>query len=202
MYQHNVWGNLITIQTTSKVFSPGGADAGTQAMMACVQLQPGQRLLDLGCGAGVVGIAAAKVLGAQNVWMTDCDAAAVELARSNASENNVDGVTIVCGDAYDALEVTGFDWILSNPPYHADFSVAKRFIEKGFNRLAVGGKMVMVVKRALWYRNKLTSIFGGVREQEVLGYYVFTAQKRAESYAPKKQKVPKTPPKSDKKRRK
>ena len=31
-----------------------------------------------------------------------------------------------------------FDWILSNPPYHTDFSVPKRFIEKGFNRLKVG----------------------------------------------------------------
>lgn len=202
MYQHNVWGNLITIQTAPKVFSPGGADAGTQAMMASVQLQPGQKLLDLGCGAGLVGIAAAKVLGAQNVWMTDLDGDAVELARSNASQNGADGITIVCGDAYDEVEATGFDWILSNPPYHADFSVAKRFIEKGFNRLLVGGKMVMVVKRALWYRNKLTAIFGGVHEQEVMGYYVFTAQKRAESYAPKKQKAPKTPPKSDKKRRK
>ena len=104
-------------------------------------------------------------------------------------------------DALDAVDASGFDWILSNPPYHADFSVAKKFIEKGFNRLKLGGKLVMVVKRELWYRNKLTAIFGGVRMQEIGGYFVFTAEKRSERYAPPKPKAPKTPPSASKKKR-
>jgi len=44
------------------------------------------------------------------------------------------------------LRATGFTKILCNPPYHTDFSVAKHFIEKGFNRLAIGGAMWMVTK--------------------------------------------------------
>ena len=151
---------------------------------------------------GSKAIAAAKVLGSDAVWMTDIDESAVRCARENAVRNGVEGVHIVCGDALDAVEATGFDWILSNPPYHADFSVAKKFIEKGFNRLKVGGKLVMVVKRELWYRNKLTAIFGGVKMAEIDGYYIFTAEKRNAAYAPKKQKAPKTPPKENKKRRK
>ena len=123
-------------------------------------------------------------------------------ARENAARNGVPGVHIVCGDALDAVDAADFDWILSNPPYHADFSVAKKFIEKGFNRLKVGGKLVLVVKRELWYRNKLTAIFGGVRAEQVDGYFVFTAQKRSASYAPKKPKTPKTPPQEHKRKRK
>jgi len=199
MYTANLWGHDLLIETRPGLFSPAAADVGTLAMVSTVELKEGQTLLDLGCGTGLVGIAAAKTLGETNVYMTDIDPNAVACARENAARNGVPNVTISCGDALSAVDFSGFDWILSNPPYHADFSVAKTFIEKGFNRLKVGGRLVMVVKRELWYRNKLTVIFGGVKMAEIDGYYIFTAEKRSASYAPKKQKAPKTPPKSDKK---
>ena len=202
MYETTLWGVPLSIETQPGLFSLSSADAGTRAMVSCVPLEPGQRLLDLGCGAGLVGIAAARRLSAENVWMTDVDPQAVRCARENAARNGVPGVHIVCGDALDTVDAADFDWILSNPPYHADFSVAKKFIEKGFNRLKVGGKLVLVVKRELWYRNKLTAIFGGVRAEQVDGYFVFTAQKRSASYAPKKPKTPKTPPQEHKRKRK
>lgn len=41
----------------------------------------------------------------------------------------------------------------------------------------------MVTKRRDWYRNKLVSIFGGVRIEEIDGYFVFIAQKRGQRYA-------------------
>lgn len=201
MYQALLWNQPLEIETTEGLFSPRGADAGTLSMVSAVELESGQKLLDLGCGAGLVGIAAAKVLGEENVWMTDVDPAAVRCAAENAKRNGVENVHLCCGDALDAVDASGFDWILSNPPYHADFSVAKKFIEKGFNRLKLGGKLVMVVKRELWYRNKLTAIFGGVRMQESGGYFVFTAEKRSERYAPPKPKAPKTPPSASKKKR-
>ena len=201
MYQALLWNQPLEIETTEGLFSPRGADAGTLSMVSAVELESGQKLLDLGCGAGLVGIAAAKVLGEESVWMTDVDSAAVRCAAENAKRNGVENVHLCCGDALDAVDASGFDWILSNPPYHADFSVAKKFIEKGFNRLKLGGKLVMVVKRELWYRNKLTAIFGGVRMQEIGGYFVFTAEKRSERYAPPKPKAPKTPPSASKKKR-
>lgn len=201
MYQASLWNQPLEIETAEGLFSPRGADAGTLSMVSAVELESGQKLLDLGCGAGLVGIAAAKVLGEENVWMTDVDPAAVRCAAENAKRNGVENVHLCCGDALDAVDASGFDWILSNPPYHADFSVAKKFIEKGFNRLKLGGKLVMVVKRELWYRNKLTAIFGGVRMQEIGGYFVFTAEKRSERYAPSKPKAPKTPPSTSKKKR-
>ncbi|NCU26429.1 methyltransferase, partial [Candidatus Nomurabacteria bacterium] len=77
----------------------------------------------------------------------------------------------------------GYTLILSNPPYHTDFSVAKHFIEKGFNRLVLGGRMVMVTKRRDWYRNKFIAVFGGVSIREKDGYFVFAAEKRSSSYA-------------------
>lgn len=82
-----------------------------------------------------------------------------------------------------------FTLILCNPPYHADFSVPKKFIEVGFRKLAMGGKLVMVTKRLDWYKNKLISVFGGVKVREIQGYYVFAAEKRGRVIKKKKKPV-------------
>lgn len=176
-------GVQLHVQTHPALFSPNAPDAGTLAMLSCVQLSPEDKLLDLGCGYGIVGIWAAKQIGAQRVTMVDMDALAVTLAAENAERNGVAGVRIVQSDGFRNLDGSGFSAILSNPPYHSDFSVAKHFIEKGFNRLAPGGTMYMVTKRRDWYKNKFISIFGGVLIQEINGYFVFIAEKRSADYA-------------------
>ena len=98
--------------------------------------------------------------------------------KKNAVENGFPDINIIESNGYENLDRAGFDMILSNPPYHTDFSVAKMFIEKGFNRLKVGGRMYLVTKRLDWYKNKLVSVFGGCRVYEIDGYYVFAAEKR------------------------
>jgi len=183
MISAEVLGQELTLETQPGLFSPEHVDYGTLAMLSTVTLEPGMRVMDLGCGCGVVGIAAAKVCGTENVVMADVDPNAVETARKNAARNGVAGVKIVCSDGFNDVDEAGFDLILSNPPYQTDFAVAKRFIEKGFNRLKIGGRMVMVTKRLDWYRNKLRAVFGGVKVREVDGYYVFEAERRSLRYA-------------------
>jgi 16S rRNA (guanine1207-N2)-methyltransferase len=169
--------------TTATLFSPNSLDNGTRAMLSCAQFTKTDKVLDLGCGYGVVGIYIAKLIGEENVTMVDIDDMVVNIARENAKQNGVPGIRIVQSDGFNNLDERGYTIILSNPPYHSDFSVAKHFIEKGFNRLAIGGKMLMVTKRKDWYKNKLISIFGGVSIKEIDGYFVFTAEKRNANYA-------------------
>ena len=97
----------------------------------------------------------------------------------------MDGLRIWQSDGLSALDDTGYTLILSNPPYNSNFSTAKHFIEKGFNRLQIGGRMFMVTKRKTWYQNKLAAIFGGVTIHEENGYYLFIAEKRKPVYANK-----------------
>lgn len=178
-----IMGENLILETQKGLFSPEHADRGTLAMLSTLDFQPGMRVMDLGCGCGIVGILAAKRCGEENVVMSDIDPNAVDTARKNAALNGVPGVMAVVSNGFESVDEAGFDLILSNPPYQTDFAVAKRFIEKGFNRLKLGGKMVMVTKRLDWYRNKLRSVFGGVKVQEIDGYYVFTAERRSMSYA-------------------
>ena len=182
----NIKGIDFEFETSKKCFSPGKIDTGTLAMLSCIEFQKGQKLLDLGCGYGVVGITAAKSIGADNVYMVDVDPEAILYSSANAKRNEVEAVSIIQGDGVAALNETGFDLILCNPPYHADFAVSKRFVEKGFNRLKIGGRMLMVTKRKEWYKNKLISVFGGVMINEIDGYFVFEAVKRNKNYGKKR----------------
>jgi 16S rRNA (guanine1207-N2)-methyltransferase len=176
-------GTKLNFHTKAGVFSPDKIDKGTLAMLSAVELSASDKVLDLGCGYGAVGIWAASVIGSDRVVMCDIDEACVTLSENNAQMNGLGGIKTAVSDGFRNLDDTDFTLILSNPPYHTDFSVAKHFIEKGFNRLKIGGKMVMVTKRKQWYKNKLTAIFGGVKTQETDGYFVFCAEKRGMKYA-------------------
>lgn len=176
----------LLFETDSVLFSPRYPDPGTLFMLKNVDFSPSDKVLDLGCGYGLVGVIAALTVPGENVFMTDIEPSAALFSRRNLGHNGITGVTVVTGSALEGIEEKDFTLILSNPPYHTDFSVAKAFIEKGFNRLAVGGKMIMVTRRKEWYKNKLASIFGGVRILEEDGYFLFVSEKRSPTYAKKK----------------
>lgn len=199
----------LSFLTNEKVFSPGALDAGTAAMLSVVEFLPEDKVLDLGCGYGPVGILAAKLTSPGQVAMCDISEDACRLAAENAVQNGIsaayvtaeagvgnaagnatpaagdeipprtEGLRILKSDGLSCIADRDYTKILSNPPYHTDFSVAKGFIEDGYSHLALGGVMYMVTKRREWYKNKLAAVFGGVHIDEIDGYFVFTAQKRA-----------------------
>ena len=187
LINEQIQGVELMLTTNEEVFSPTAVDKGTKAMLSFVEFKETDKVLDLGCGCGVVGILAAKQIGADRVVLCDVSENAVQLSKQNAEANGVEGVTIRQSDGLQNISETEFTLILSNPPYHTDFAVAKGFIEDGFHKLAVGGKMIMVTKRLEWYRNKLSSVFGGVTVKEKDGYYIFLAEKRG-NRKPKKEK--------------
>ena len=179
LIKEEINGIEIICETGEYYFSPKGVDRGTRLMLETVPVAACDKVLDLGCGYGVVGIYAAKKLGGENVVMCDILEDAVALSEANLTRNGIDGVRVLQSDGLRNIEDRDFTLILSNPPYHTDFSVAKEFIEDGFKKLKVGGRMALVTKRLDWYRNKLTSVFGGVKVFEAEDYYIFLSEKRA-----------------------
>lgn len=189
MYTVKTGGNdEITIETGENVFSPSRADKGTAYMLREAEklfAGPGggpKKILDLGCGAGIAGIYIAKTCGVAEVHFTDIDGECVMLSLENAAANGISGkctVKAYVSDAFSDITDADFDLIMSNPPYHTDFAVAKAFIEGSFRHMSIGGKLLMVTKRLDWYKNKLINIFGGVKITRTDdGYFVFAAEKR------------------------
>lgn len=183
MISADIGGQNFTFKTLPGLFSPRYIDKSTLALLSLVEFGEDEKVLDLGCGYGVVGIWAARQIGPERVCMLDIDPQAVAVARENADLNGVAGVTILQSDGFRNLDATGFSTIIANPPYHTDFAVAKHFVHKGFNRLRIGGRMYMSARRELWYRKKLEGIFGNVRIRHIDGYSLFIATKRSATYA-------------------
>lgn len=175
----NIKNQELKFKTNPQVFSPRALDPGTAAMLSVAEFLPEDKVLDLGCGYGIVGILAAKFIGPDRVVMCDISEESVQLAKINAAQNGgMEALRIIKSDGFFKIPDRDFTKIFSNPPYHTDFSVAKKFIEDGFLHLVPGGVMYMVTKRREWYKNKLIAVFGGVHIDEIDGYYVFTAEKR------------------------
>lgn len=64
-----------------------GSHATTRMCLELMDVE-GKDVIDVGCGSGILGIAA-KICGARSVYMCDIDAQAVEFATQNAKLNNV-----------------------------------------------------------------------------------------------------------------
>lgn len=178
LLKERILGQEIVLETGEYYFSPKSIDKGTMFMLSKVQVTAEDKVLDLGCGYGVVGIFVAKGIGGEHVVMSDISEEALALTNSNLGRNGLNSVRVVKSNGLKEIPDKDFTLILSNPPYHTDFSVAKAFIEDGYKRLMLGGKLIMVTKRLTWYQNKITAVFGGVKVFEQEGYYVFVAEKR------------------------
>ena len=182
MEKHTVtWeykGARYVFHTLDTLFAYKYIDIGTIRMLEYTEFRSDDKVLDLGCGYGVVGIVAARTIGTENIVMSDVNTDALEMAVENVNANSLDGIRIVCSNGFENIRDTDFTLVMSNPPYHTDFSVAKAFIEGSYKHLKVGGRLVMVTKRFDWYKNKIQAVFGGVKWIESCGYYVFLAEKQ------------------------
>lgn len=92
-----------------------GTHATTQMCLRLLEkyLRPGDRVIDVGCGSGILSIAAVK-LGAGSVLAVDLDEVAVQKARENVSINGVqDRVSVRTGDLLTGVSEES-DLILAN----------------------------------------------------------------------------------------
>jgi len=76
------------------------------------------RVLDVCCGGGCIGISIADQFASAEVVVSDVDADALKLASQNVALHNLtDRVEVVPSNIYDAFGDQSFDLIVSNPPY-------------------------------------------------------------------------------------
>ena len=158
-------GHEYLFKTPSGVYSYGRIDKATKILLDHMVVH-GESLLDLGCGYGVIGIVAKKEYPRMKVFMSDINKRAVEFAKINAKDNNVD-VDIRWGDLYEPWKDMKFDMIVCNPPIVAGKKVWMKIIEDAPEYLNDGGSLQMVAyhnkggKRIKGYMEK---VFGNVED--------------------------------------
>jgi tRNA1(Val) A37 N6-methylase TrmN6 len=106
-----------------------GLDAVLLAAAAPVEEGRAQRVLDVGAGAGVVGLAVARRVADANVTLVERDPELAALARANIARNDLAArVRLIEGDVTRPLgelaslanEAESFDHVLANPPFHIE----------------------------------------------------------------------------------
>lgn len=131
MITETIKGFKLYFESNSNCFSPKYIDNGTLAMLSFVDFNISDKVLDLGCGYGVVGILTAKFSNPKNIFLADISKIAIQYAKRNAKLNNVERVNIIPNDAYKNLDETDFNLILSNSPITRTFLWQNHLSKKG-----------------------------------------------------------------------
>lgn len=175
-------GRSFEFLTSSGIFSKSRIDLGTRLLIECMTLPEKGYTLDMGCGYGPVGIAAATLKPDLKVIMVDVNHRAALLARQNILKNHLYNVEVRRGDLYDPVEDVIFDCILSNPPVSAGMKTVKTIICEAPKHMANDGSLQMVVRSKIAGKRLRTFFEEAFGDVEILaresGYRVLISYKQ------------------------
>jgi len=194
-------GVVFSFDLSHGLFSSAGVDAGTQFLLkifsrvldgdiAAHKPLP-RRVLDAGCGTGVIGICAAAALSGEDglyVRCQDRDELARLITSHNAAKNNIPPVTL---EAFTepllaAAADDKWDLILTNIPAKAGNTVLKDFVSRSCSLLNPEGRVIMVVVNTLAFFFREAIAACGARllsEEKGAGHTVFVYRGDAGSSA-------------------
>mgnify|MGYP003602228957 CR=1 FL=1 len=161
VYQHPQLAEL-SVHCLPGVFSAGELDHGTALLLSTLTQKVQGRVLDLGCGAGVIG----SYLKQQNprieLVMSDIHAMALASAERTLRENDLSG-EVIASDVFSDLQGK-FNLIISNPPFHDGIDTAYRAVQELVAQakwfLVQGGELRIVANSFLPYPELLEQAFG------------------------------------------
>lgn len=154
-----------SFMTLPGVFSHGKLDTGTAVLLEHLPPPAHGRLLDLGCGSGVIGLSMKAQQPKLKVTLADIDAFALHSARLNATRLGLEAEV----SASDGLaQISGrFDFIFTNPPFHqgkeTDYAFARNLFVQAARHLTADGQLWLVANRHLAYEDWAGEYFRDVQ---------------------------------------
>ncbi|MFJ9348057.1 methyltransferase [Streptomyces sp. NPDC101237] len=153
-----------TVVNHAGVFCADRLDIGTRFFLDHLP-SGGNRVVDLGCGNGVVGTAVALADPTAEVLFVDESFQAVASAEATYKANGVPGhAEFRVGDGLAGVAAGSVDVVLNNPPFHSHQATtdatAWRMFTGAARALRPGGELWVVGNRHLGYHVKLRRLFG------------------------------------------
>jgi len=157
------------------VFSYGRFDNGARALVETMTVHPGDRVVDLGCGCGTNGVFAAQQAGATgHIAFVDSNVRAVVLAEINARNNGVADFQTVASSRSEGLSEGSFDVVLANPPYYANYAIARLFLVRSRQLLKPEGRFYLVTKQVQEIADLMMETFENVEAIMHRGYTILS----------------------------
>jgi 16S rRNA (guanine1207-N2)-methyltransferase len=179
------------LETLPGVFSAKKLDAGSELLLEALPRfmghKPPKRVVDLGCGTGVLGIAAARLWPETEVLLADADARAVECARLNVEKLGLgDRCKVVWWDAQETPTDSRFTLALVNPPFHrsgaeVDLGPALALFDSLHGWLRPGRRALLVANQTLPYEGPLEEIGDLETLRSERGYKLLSLRRSARS---------------------
>jgi 16S rRNA (guanine1207-N2)-methyltransferase len=171
------------IRSRPGVFSWRSLDAGTRMLLRVLEVHDDERVVDVGCGYGIIGLYAARRATRGRVTLVDVDLLACRSAEATLAANDIHA-TVVHGDGLAAArDGAPYTLVVSNPPFHSGHDVSYRvtesFVREARELLAPDGRLVLVANRFLPYGALLAEHYASVETlAETSRYYVLSASRR------------------------
>jgi 16S rRNA (guanine1207-N2)-methyltransferase len=150
------------------VFAASQLDEGTRLLIGALQIRPDDVALDIGCGAGFLGLSIARHAHQGHVTMVDVSLATVETAQRETAQSGLTNVSVLASDGAQAVLDQRFDLIVTNPPFHQGgiqtTAIATRFISEAAQVLKPHGRFYLVANRFLKYEPTLHTHFKQIEE--------------------------------------
>ncbi len=150
------------------IFAESNLDDGTRLLLDVLEIQETDKALDLGCGAGFIGLHIARFASKGHVTMVDVSLAAVAMARQAVEQSGLANICVLPGDGAQAVLSQRFDLVVTNPPFHQGgmqtMEIAERFIHEAAQVLHPQGRFYLVANRFLKYEPTLRACFKKVEE--------------------------------------
>jgi 16S rRNA (guanine1207-N2)-methyltransferase len=142
----------LSVITLPGVFSYGRLDEGTKLLLSSLTQPPAATVLDLGCGAGVIGAFVKRRWPHCQVDLADVSALALEATRRTWTANGLGAANLIPSDLF--ADVRGrYGTILANPPFHtgieAEYGLVRRFVQGAHHHLPPGGVLHFVTQRSI-----------------------------------------------------
>ncbi|MFD7247316.1 methyltransferase [Streptomyces massasporeus] len=157
-----------TVVNHAGVFCADRLDIGTRFFLRHLPEGRGRRVVDLGCGNGVVGTSVALADPDAEVLFVDESFQAVASAEATYKANGVSGhAEFRIGDGLAGVPSGSVDLVLNNPPFHSHQATtdatAWRMFSGARRALRPGGELWVIGNRHLGYHVKLRKLFGNSR---------------------------------------
>lgn len=160
-YQIDIAGETLTIKSLPGVFSHGEFDLGSQLLLNNLPSLSG-KVLDFGCGAGIIGAYMAKTYPNIELNMCDINAFAIESSKQTLLANGLTG-EVFASDVYSDID-NNFNFIVSNPPFHAgldtSYSATETLLAQAPQHLTDQGNLTIVANSFLKYPPIIEQHFG------------------------------------------